>query len=100
MTKIKWTNKITNKKKVLKRAKTNNYLFKTIIKRQDQLVGRVLKDDGPRIKTTMEGMIYEKKNRGRTRNEYFTKIVKNLKCNDYTELKRLSQRREERHECR
>jgi hypothetical protein len=91
--KIPWVDRVSNKE-VLKRAQEKRVLWNNRVQRRDRLIGHLLRHEGL-LKTVTEGTVEGKRCRGRPRLSFIQQIVSDVRCNNYTEMKRLSESRRE-----
>jgi hypothetical protein len=84
-----WVDKVSNKE-VLKREQEKRVLWNNIMQRRDRLIGHLLRHEGL-LKTVIEGTVEEKRCRG----SFIQQTVSDVKCKNYTEMKRLTESRRE-----
>jgi hypothetical protein len=84
---------VTNEE-VFRRTGEKRSLWKDLVKRRDELIGRLLQHEGT-VKTIMEGRKEGKNDRGRPRVAYIKQIMKDVGCTTYVEMKRNAERRAE-----
>ena len=91
MKKIKWIDKITNKR-VLEMVGEEKQIIVCIRKRRDRMVGHILRHGGM-MKLLFEGIAEGKKCRGRQRLSYLKQIEEDMGVDSYRELRELAQDR-------
>ena len=84
MMRIKWIDRVSNEE-VLRRVGEKRSLMKTLIKRQNNLIGQILRHDGL-MKTIVEGQVDGKNGKGRPRTKYMEQV--NVKEKKYVGVKR------------
>jgi hypothetical protein len=81
-----------SKEEVLKEINEKRTILTVIGMRKVKLIGHLLRHNGF-VTNIMEGRALGKKSRGRPRLSYIKNLMKELFCNSYAEMKRLTQDR-------
>jgi hypothetical protein len=88
MMKIPWEDAVSNYE-ILKREHEKTVLFNNIVQRRERLIGQLLRHEGL-LKTVTEATVEGKMCRGRPRISFIQQIVSDVRCKNYTEMKRLT----------
>ena len=92
MLKVSWVDRVTNEE-ILNRLGVKADLWNILTARRNKWVGHLLRHDGL-VKIILEGTVEGKNSRGRPRLNYITQVMKDKGCNNYLELKRLAEERQ------
>jgi len=88
MLKIPWVDRVSNKE-IRKRAQEKRVLWNNIVQRSDRLIGYLLRHEDL-LKNVTECTVEGKICRGRPRLSFIQQIVSDVRCKNYTEMKRLT----------